>query len=217
VSPESFHATIRQSLPAERGVTTSLSRANGTDLRDRFEREATPLLGTLHRVARQLTTNVVDAEDLVQDTLLKAYIGFQTFQPGTHMRAWLMKIMRNVWIDDHRRSRRRPVEWLSEDVSDRNLNAYYRHTHHPDSVEERLIGVPFTAEISEAISELPQSMGRALYYAYVEGFAYKDIARMECIPVGTVMSRLYRARLALRSALAASMPESFFTEYERLG
>lgn len=166
-------------------------------------------------MAHQLTANVVDAEDLVQDTLLKAYMGFQTFQPGTHMRAWLLRIMRNVWIDDYRRSTRRPAEWLSEDFNDWELNAYYRHADDADSVEERVIAAQFTGEISRAMRELPQSLSRAVYYAYVEGFAYKDIARMECIPVGTVMSRLYRARLALRAALVESMPGTSLADFQK--
>lgn len=193
-------------------MSESRSHAAEADLRERFERETTPLLRGLHLAARQLTVNAVDAEDLVQDTLLKAYSGFQTYQPDTHMRAWLLRIMRNVWIDDHRRSTRRPVEWLTGDVNSLEFNAYHRGGPEADIVEAHLIGSPFTDALCQALRELPKNLGRALYYAYVEGFAYKEIAHMERIPVGTVMSRLYRARHAMRAALVENMPGSSLAE-----
>ena len=77
-----------------------------TELRRQFEHTAAPLLTTLHRIARRMTGNAADAEDLLQDTMVKAYIGFPALQAQTHMKAWFVRIMRNIWIDDYRRSQR---------------------------------------------------------------------------------------------------------------
>jgi RNA polymerase sigma-70 factor (ECF subfamily) len=179
-----------------------VSVAGDEDLRSRFEREAGPLLRSLHSLARQLTPTAADAEDLLQDTMVKAYSAFRSYEAGTHLKAWLVRIMRNTWIDQYRARQRRPAEWLTDKVDDWELLAYGRH----GAVEHE------SAEISairRALHDLPASLQRAVYFAYVEGLPHKEIAQLERIPLGTVMSRLHRARQQLRASLAK--PESGLT------
>jgi RNA polymerase sigma-70 factor (ECF subfamily) len=174
-----------------------------SELRARFEEEIAPLLSTLNRVARQLTRNAADADDLVQETMVRAYSGFIARQSQTRTKAWFIRIMRNIWIDDHRRLQRRPNEWLTGDVGDWEWNTRYRQaTETRDAVEAQLIGSSVDIDVRIAFRSLSDELRRALYYAYVEGLPYKDIAELESIPLGTVMSRLYRARRQLRQLLA---------------
>jgi RNA polymerase sigma-70 factor, ECF subfamily len=173
------------------------------ELRTRFEREAVPLLPALNRVARQLTRNAADADDLVQETMVRAYSGFIATQSQPHTKAWFIRIMRNVWIDDHRRLQRRPAECLTGDVGDWEWHARHRHAQETrDAVEAQLIGTAAEMDVRDAFRSLSKELRRALYYAYVEGLPYKDIAEREDIPLGTVMSRLYRARRQMRQLLA---------------
>ena len=154
-----------------------------------------PCCDGLFGIARQLTPSTADAEDLLQDTMMKAYRSFRGFQAGTHLQAWLVRIMRNTWIDQYRHRRRLPTECLTGNVDDWEWLAYGRHgkVDH-DGVD--------TASIRQAFGGLPEALQRALYFAYVEGLSHKEIAHIECIPLGMVMSRLHRARHRLRARLA---------------
>jgi DNA-directed RNA polymerase specialized sigma24 family protein len=96
-----------------------------------------------------------------------------------HLQAWLVRIMRSLFSREYRRGTRRPDEWLGQDITGWELDAYYRHTQQPDPNYERFIGAPFTDEVRRAMSALPDCLSRALYHAYVEGFAHKDIALAE--------------------------------------
>jgi RNA polymerase sigma-70 factor (ECF subfamily) len=186
-------------LRGERNTRVGGSRGSSeTNLRDRFERDVLPLLDMLHSIAHQWTRSSVAADDLLQETLIKAYVRFHTFDPETHIKAWLVQIMRNTWIDAYRRSQRRPPESLTDDVGSWERYAYDRHAGQVNT-DPRL--TEFSAEVSDAIHMLSQNLQRVVYYAYVQGFRYKDIAQIECIPIGTVMSRLHRARGQLQASL----------------
>ena len=165
-------------------------------------------MNSLYGVARQLTPSPADAEDLLQDTIVKAYSAYHSFQTGTHLRAWLIRIMRNTWIDQHRRRQRRPTEWLTENVDDWEFLADGRHSRFEHDTMD-------TSEIRRAFHRLPDTLRRALYFAYIEGRPYKEIAQLERIPLGTVMSRVHRARRQLRASLAHlefGVPRSVVTD-----
>jgi RNA polymerase sigma-70 factor (ECF subfamily) len=163
----------------------------------------------LFGIARQLTSNVVDAEDLVQQTMVKAYSRFSSYRSDTHLKAWLVRIMRNTWIDDHRRNKARPLEHLTGDVGDWEERAYERHAGSGrDTVEDRVIESSVELEVRRAVRQLPLDLRTVIYYAYVEGLPHKQIAEIEAIPVGTVMSRLYRARKQLHGLLVETLPVS---------
>jgi RNA polymerase sigma-70 factor (ECF subfamily) len=201
--------------PAGRGQTAAVdsttvdAASTEAELHRQFELAAAPLFDTLQRVARQLTRNAADAEDLLQDTMIKAYNAFPATRTQTHMKAWFIRIMRNVWIDDYRRSQRRPTEWLTGDIADGERRTHDRHALQTrDAVEALLIEPSLHTDVRTALLKLPEELRRALYYAYVEGFPYKEIAEMESIPVGTVMSRLFRARRRMRDLLIDRVPSS---------
>lgn len=172
---------------------------------DEFRRSVLPLSGLLLREARGLTHSHADAEDLVQETLLHAYAGFHGFQSGTNLVAWLRRIMRNRWISDHRRKLCRPVEVLADDVGNRISVAGTSANHvssQPSSEEEVLKRLP-NRELAAAMAALSIGSQLVVYYADVQGYPLRDVAELMNIPVGTVMSRLHRARRRLRDDLVA--------------
>jgi RNA polymerase sigma-70 factor (ECF subfamily) len=186
--------------------TTPLASTD-TELRRQFEHTTAPLLTTLHRIARRMTGNAADAEDLLQDTLVKAYIGFPALKTQTHMKAWFVRIMRNIWIDHYRRSQRRPAECLTGDMAEWEWITDARQAfQRRDGVETLAIGSPLRSEVKHVMQSLSDDLSRALYYAYVEGRPHKEIAQLECIPLGTVMSRLHRARQQSRQLLTEQPP-----------
>lgn len=169
----------------------------------RFERDALPHVDLLYRVARRYTRSNVDAEDLVQDTMMKAYKGFRGYQDGTNIRAWLLQILTNTWINSYQRAQRRPDELLSEDITDAQLAQYSRHSSAGlPSAELLALESMGDHEIRLAIEQLNSDQRLVVYYADVEGLRYKEIAEILGIPEGTVMSRLYRGRRTLRTLLA---------------
>ena len=173
------------------------------ELTARFERDAIPLLDDLYNAARRLTRNRADAEDLVQDTMLKAYSQFHSFREESRLRAWLCRIMHNTWINNHRKLRSRPTEHLSGDIGHWQHEARLRHC---DSAGCRpaeldvLESLP-DRKIVEALETLPESLRMTVYYADVHGYLYREIAEILDIPIGTVMSRLHSARRRLRALL----------------
>ncbi|MGV9797058.1 sigma-70 family RNA polymerase sigma factor [Mycobacterium sp. NPDC003449] len=176
-----------------------------TSARDaaRFVETTLPFIDQIERGARRLTNNGYDAEDLVQETLLKAYTGFHTFQDGSNVRAWLFRIMHNAWVTGYRARQRGPAEQLCEDFTDAQLTAEAGHTSTGlRSAENEALESMRDDEIAAALAAIPEVYRLAVYYADVEGYQYREIAVLMDTPVGTVMSRLARGRRRLRPLLA---------------
>ena len=167
-----------------------------------FEEQALPLLDQLYGGAMRLTRNPQDAEDLIQETYLKAFSNFDSFKQGTNLKAWLYRIMTNTYINSYRKAKRRPVESSADELSDFQL--YTTSGHDSTGLEsaevEALKQMP-DSEISDAMNDLPEDYRMVVYYSDVVGLAYKEIAEVMGTPLGTVMSRLHRGRKLLRAAL----------------
>ena len=169
----------------------------------RFVAEVWPFAEVLARGARRLTRNDADAQDLLQDTLLLAYTGFHTFRAGTNLQAWLFRIMHNRSADNYRRQQRRPPELLAGAISDQDLTDYLtRESVGARSAESVLIDALPDTSISAAMLALPPGSRLVLYYVAIEGHTCAETATLMGVPVGTVMSRVSRARRQLRSMLA---------------
>ncbi|MEH0146467.1 sigma-70 family RNA polymerase sigma factor [Corynebacterium sp. Q4381] len=172
------------------------------DLKSRFTEEAMPLLDQLYGGALRMTRNPQDAEDLVQETYLKAYNAFDSFTPGTNLKAWLYRIMTNTYINSYRKKQRRPLVTSAEDVTDSQLYTSSSHDSTGlESAEVEALKLMPNSRISEALNALNEDYRMVVYYADVEGLAYKEIAEVMDIPLGTVMSRLHRGRKQLREML----------------
>ena len=170
----------------------------------RFADEAMEHMPSLYSAALRMTRNPADAEDLVQETYLRAYRGFGGFQEGTNLKAWLYRILTNTFINSYRSKKRRPDETELEEVEDlylyRRLGGLEAATM-GRSAEDELMDWFTEAEIKEALEDLPEQFRMAVLLADVEGFSYKEIAEILDIPIGTVMSRLHRGRTGLQKRL----------------
>ncbi len=169
-----------------------------------FSDQAMEYMPSLYSAALRMTRNPSDAEDLVQETYLKAYRAFGSFQEGTNLKAWLYKILTNTFINTYRARKRRPEETEIEDVEDlylyRRLGGLEAATA-GQSAEEEVLEHFTDEEVKAAIESLPDQFRIAVLLADVEGFSYKEIADIMDVPIGTVMSRLHRGRRALQKAL----------------
>ena len=169
-----------------------------------FADQAMPLMDGLYSAALRMTRNPADAEDLVQETYLKAYRGFGGYQEGTNLRAWLYRILTNTYINIYRAKQRRPDEQDLDEVEDLYL---YRRLGGLEaatigrSAEEELMDYFTEHEVKQAIEDLPENFRMPVILADVEGFSYKEIAEILDVPLGTVMSRLHRGRKGLQKAL----------------
>jgi RNA polymerase sigma-70 factor (ECF subfamily) len=170
-------------------------------LRERFEREVLPLLPNLYSAALRMTRNPADAEDLVQETYLRAYRGFSGFEEGTNLRAWMYRILTNTFINSYRKKQREPVTVQEDDLDEWYLFDKLGESGVEPSAEAEVIrGMP-DEDVQRALEALPEGFRLAVLLADVEGFSYKEIAEILGIPIGTVMSRLHRGRRALEKAL----------------
>ena len=168
-----------------------------------FEQEAMQHLDALYRTALRMTRNPQDAEDLVQETYLRAYRFFDKFQPGTNLRAWLFKILTNAYINRYRKQATQP---RVDSLDDSEEFVLYNHLDteaaaRGGSVEAQVLDHFAENDIKAAIEALPPQFRMAVLLADVEGFSYNDIAEITGGKKGTVMSRLFRGRLLLQKAL----------------
>jgi RNA polymerase sigma-70 factor (ECF subfamily) len=172
-----------------------------------FEQAVLPFMSQLYPAALRMTKNASDAEDLVQETVTKAYTAFHQFQPGTNLRAWLHRILANTFINSYRKRRREPNMALGVEFQDDwQTDADPLATPAPSAEAEALERLA-DSDILSALRELPEEFRVAIYLADIEGYPYREIADMMGIPLGTVMSRLHRGRNKLRGKLASYAPD----------
>ncbi len=170
--------------------------------KSRFADEALPHLGQLRAAATAMTHNPHDAEDLVQETYTKAYANFHQFREGTNARAWLLRILTNTFINSYRRRQREPARVSTTGIEDWQLTQGWAEPGaEPRSAEDAALDRVPDPGIIRALKELPRDFRTAVYLADVEGFTYREVADLMHCPVGTVMSRLHRARAQLRGML----------------
>jgi len=179
----------------------------------RFSRDVMPFLDSLYGAALRMTRNPSDAEDLVQETTLKAFAAFDSFTEGTNLRAWLFRILTNSYINQYRKQQRQPLQTSADDLSDGQLNDVGEHLG-LRSAEAEALDQLADAEIVDALAALPDDFRMAVYLADIEGFSYKEIAEIMETPVGTVMSRLSRGRKQLRELLREYAAERGFVAQE---
>jgi RNA polymerase sigma-70 factor (ECF subfamily) len=165
---------------------------------------AMPYMSALYAAAMRMTRNPTDAEDLVQETYLRAYRGFGGFKEGTNLKAWLYKILTNTFINQYRARKRRPEQVDLDDTEDFYL---FRRLGGLEAVDaartpetEVLDSIP-DAEVKQALESLPEQFRMAVILCDIEGFSYKEIAEILDVPIGTVMSRIHRGRKLLQKRL----------------
>ena len=167
-----------------------------------FAAQAMQYAPQLYSAAMRMTRNPSDAEDLVQDTYVRAYRGFATFEEGTNLRAWLFRILTNTYINTYRAKQRRVQESELGELEDLYL---YKRIRNVDvqsrSAEDTLFDLFPDSEVKAALEALPEAFRLPVLLADVEQFSYKEIAEILDVPIGTVMSRLHRGRKAMQKAL----------------
>ena len=176
-------------------------------MEERLKEEAVQYLDALYRTAVRLTHNAADAEDLVQETYVRALGALDQFEPGTNLRAWLFRILMNNFINHYRRRQRQPVATSLDTMSDFTLHqqrADFQQRLPEEQPEQAVLDQLAVEEVLHAIDALPLEFRQVVWLADVEGFRYREIADILKIPIGTVMSRLHRARRRLQDVLATA-------------
>lgn len=174
-----------------------------SERRARFEKYALDYVDQLYAAAMRMTRNPQDAEDLVQEAYTKAYSAFHQYKPGTNLKAWLYRILTNTYINTYRKAQRQPQQTQTDTVEDWQMAQAAEHL--PGGLRsaetEALDRLP-DSDIKDALAQIPEEFRLTVYFTDVEGFAYKEVAQILDVPIGTVMSRLHRGRKLLRELLA---------------
>ncbi|MCD6248962.1 MAG: sigma-70 family RNA polymerase sigma factor [candidate division Zixibacteria bacterium] len=172
-----------------------------TNRRRQFEAEALPHMDALLRTALRMTKNASDADDLVQEAMIKAYRSWDKFELGTNCRAWLFKIMTNLFINEYRSKSRTPVSLSVDDIDDSFLYGQLSMAGSQRTPEEELFNRILDDDVKNAIAELPEDYRLVVVLSFVEGFSYQEIADIVDLQLGTVKSRLHRGRKLLQKKL----------------
>lgn len=169
--------------------------------RKAFEVEALPHMDALYRTALRMLKNQSDAEDLVQEAFAKAYRFWDKFEPGSNCRAWLFKIMTNIFINDYRSKSRSPVSVNVDEIDDYYLYKQMDSLEQDGDPEQTLFSKIFDDDVKKAIEELPDDFKMVVVLSFLEGFSYQEIAEITDLQLGTVKSRLHRGRKLLQKKL----------------
>ncbi|MEZ2389297.1 sigma-70 family RNA polymerase sigma factor [bacterium RCC_150] len=198
-------ATSDDDAAARADVESAVDTAAETpeQRRARFERDAMQYVDQLYSAAMRMARNPSDAEDLVQEAYTKAFSAFHQYKPGTNLKAWLYRILTNTYINLYRKRQREPLQSNSDSIEDWQLARAESHTSNGlrSAEAEALDHLP-DSDVKSALQSIPEEFRLAVYFADVEGFAYKEISDIMNTPIGTVMSRLHRGRKMLRDLLA---------------
>ena len=188
-----------------------LSKETPEQRRERFERDAMQYVDQLYSAAMRMARNPSDAEDLVQEAYTKAFSAFHQYKPGTNLKAWLYRILTNTYINLYRKRQREPLQSNSDTIEDWQLAKAESHTSAGlrSAEAEALDHLP-DSDVKNALQAIPEEFRLAVYFADVEGYAYKQISEIMNTPIGTVMSRLHRGRKMLRDMLADYAAERGF-------
>ena len=186
-----------------------MSTETKEDAAARFERDVSPFLQSLYGGALRMTRNPTDAEDLVQESMLKAFAAFGSFTEGTNLKAWLFRILTNTYINQYRKKQRAPLQTSADELTDGQLNEVGENLG-LRSAEAEAMAKLADGEIVDALAALPDDFRMAVYLVDIEGFSYKEAAEIMDTPVGTVMSRLSRGRKQLRELLREYATERGF-------
>lgn len=192
---------VGKEMPQSGAIARGSDVGSASVLRARFEEEALPLMPGMYSAAYGLTRNAADAEDLVQETFLRAYRGFFQFREGTNLKAWLHRIMRNTFNTNYRKRKREPETISVIDVEDWYLYSKMQESGLDPSAESSVLEALPDEEVQGALLSLPERFRTVVLLADIEGFKYAEIAEITGAPVGTVMSRLHRGRKALEKRL----------------
>jgi RNA polymerase sigma-70 factor (ECF subfamily) len=171
--------------------------------RNKFVEDSMEFMGQLYSAALRMTRNPQDAEDLVQETYLKAYRAYESFQEGTNLKAWLYRILTNTYINIYRAKQRKPDESELDEVEELYLYRKWGNSQNElgKSAEEVVLNSLTDDDIKAAVEALPEQFRIAVLLADVEGFSYQEIAEILAVPSGTVMSRIHRGRKLLQKYL----------------
>lgn len=195
-------ALIRPPVSCRSVSRTEPSPTDRADVERRFTRDAMPYLDQLYGAAMKMTRNPQDAQDLVQETFMKAFAAFESFTEGTNLKAWLYRIMTNAYINTYRKKQREPYLGVVEELEDWQLGGAESTTAMASrSAEAEAIDRTPATVVTDALNDLAEEFRMVVYLADVEGFSYQEIADIIERPIGTVMSRLHRGRAKLRSVL----------------
>lgn len=194
---------------------TVLASPGDAELKDRFTKDALQYLDQLYGAAMKMTRNPQDAQDLVQETFLKAFAAFESFTEGTNLKAWLYRIMTNSYINVYRKKQREPFVQAADELEDWQLaGANSTTAMSSKSAEAEALERTPSDVVTKALNDLPEDRRMVVYLADVEGFSYQEIADIMQTPTGTVMSRLHRGRKQLRGVLAGYASEQGFETKE---